>query len=336
MPAAAADEPDRLGPFTADPGRSVVIVDFDGTLAPIVADPPAAAPLPAAAATLGRLAGRLGRVAVVSGRPLDFLRRQLSVDGLALFGQYGVERFDRGEVTTDPGAAAWTEAVRRAADDAERRLPDLFVERKGTLAVALHWRQRPDLEAPATDLGGRLAAAHGLRLEPGRQTLELRAPIDVDKGTVTEELAADACAALFIGDDRGDLAAFDALTRLVDEGRLAHAVRVAVRSPESPADLLERADLTVDGPEGAIAFLDRLADLVSEERVQRREQAAAGGVERFQAAAEGDGGVGAPHPYDRGVEVGEGPLGDDGGDLGAEATGLRRFVEDERPARPLD
>jgi trehalose 6-phosphate phosphatase len=251
-----------LAPLAGDPARSAVIMDFDGTLAPIVDDPPAAAPLPEAAATLGRLARCFGRVAVVSGRPVAFLRERLPVEGLALFGQYGVERFEGTEVMTAPAAARWTDAVRRAADEAEAELPDLFVERKGEVAVGLHWRRRPDLEADATDLGHRLAAAHGLMMEPGRQTLELRPPLDVDKGTAVEELAGDASAALFIGDDRGDLAAFDALTRLVDEGRLAHAVRVAVRSAEAPAALLERADLVVEGPRGTLRLLDDLVALV--------------------------------------------------------------------------
>jgi trehalose 6-phosphate phosphatase len=253
-----------LEAFIADPARSVVIVDFDGTLAPIVADPPDAQPLPEAAATLGRLARCVGRVAVVSGRPLDFLRHWLPVDGLALFGQYGIERLEGDEVKTVPGIDGWADAVRRAAGEAETRLPGLFVERKGTIALALHWRQRPDLEEAATALGRRLAAEHDLRLEPGRRTLELRPPVDVDKGTATEELAAGFSAALFIGDDRGDLAAFDALTRLVDDGRLAHAVRVAVRSPETPAALLERADMAVDGPHGALELLERLAGALTD------------------------------------------------------------------------
>jgi trehalose 6-phosphate phosphatase len=248
--------------LAADPARAAVIMDFDGTLAPIVDDPPSATPLPEATATLDRLARCFGRVAVVSGRPVAFLRDRLTVEGLALFGQYGVERFEGTEVTTVPAAAHWADAVRRAADEAEAELPDLFVERKGEVAVGLHWRRRPDLEAEATDLGHRLAATHGLRMEPGRQTLELRPPLDIDKGTAVEELAGDASAALFIGDDRGDLAAFDALTRLVDEGRLAHAVRVAVRSAEAPTELLERADFVVDGPRGALCFLDDLVALV--------------------------------------------------------------------------
>ncbi|HYH52318.1 MAG TPA: trehalose-phosphatase [Acidimicrobiia bacterium] len=262
MPADTTGIDAALAPFAEDPANSAVIVDFDGTLAPVVPDPPTAMPLPAAGDVLGRLAARLGRVAVVSGRPLDFLRDRLPVDGLALFGQYGVERLDGAEVRTAPSAARWADAVREAADQAERQLPGLFVERKGAVAVGLHWRQRPELEAAATELGHRLAAEHGLRLEPGRQTLELRPALDIDKGTVTEELAAGAWAALFIGDDRGDVAAFDALARLSDAGGVTHALRIAVRSAESPAELLRRADVVVDGPDGAIGFLERLADLL--------------------------------------------------------------------------
>jgi trehalose 6-phosphate phosphatase len=252
-----------LAGLAEDPARTAVIVDFDGTLAPIVDDPPSATPLPEAAPTLGRLTRRFGRVAVVSGRPVAFLRERLPVEGLVLFGQYGVERFDGAGVTTDPAAARWSDAVRRAGDEAERRLPGLFVERKGAVAVALHWRRQPDLEAEATDLGRGLASGLGLWLEPGRQVLELRPPLAVDKGTAVEELVAGASAALFIGDDRGDVAAFDTLTRLVDEGRLAQAVRVAVRSAETPAELLERADLVVDGPPGALRLLDELVRLVA-------------------------------------------------------------------------
>jgi trehalose 6-phosphate phosphatase len=244
------------------PGRSAVIVDFDGTLAPIVADPPSATPLPGAAAVLRRLVDCAGTVAVVSGRPVTFLRAALAVDGLVLCGHYGVERFAGGELRTSPGAGAWTGAIKEAAAEAEASLPGLFVERKGTLAVGLHWRSRPDLEAAATDLARRLAATYGLRLDPGRQTLELRPPLDIDKGHATRDLAAGAHAALVIGDDRGDVAAFVAAGRLVTEGRLGHAVRVAVRSSETPAELLRHADLEVDGPAGVLDLLARLATLL--------------------------------------------------------------------------
>jgi hypothetical protein len=79
---------------------------------------------------------------------------------------------------------------------------------------------------------------------------------------VVEELAAGRAAALVAGDDHGDVAGFAALDRLVAAGRLGHAVRVAVRSDEAPAALLEAADYEVDGPAGLAALLMRLAGMV--------------------------------------------------------------------------
>lgn len=265
-PADVAEGNELLAPFAEDPARSVVIVDFDGTLAPIVPDPPGATPLYGADAALARLARHVGTVAIVSGRPVAFLRGALPVDGLVLYGHYGVERFDGAAMSTSPEAQAWVDAIRRAGDEAEAALPRLFVERKGALSVALHWRRHPDLEPAATAFGQRLAGKWGLRLEPGRQALELRPPLDIDKGTVTTELATGATAALVIGDDRGDLAAFGALDRLVVGGGLRHAVRIAVRSSESPNELLTRADLHVEGPEGALALLTDLANQIETRR----------------------------------------------------------------------
>jgi trehalose 6-phosphate phosphatase len=136
------------------------------------------------------------------------------------------------------------------------------VERKGDIAVNLHWRTVPERAAELEALGRRLARAHGLDALPMRMALELRPPIPVDKGTVVEALAAGRAAALVAGDDHGDLAAFAALDRLVGAGRLGHAVRVAVRSDEAPAALLEAADYRVDGPPGLAELLARLAGLV--------------------------------------------------------------------------
>jgi trehalose 6-phosphate phosphatase len=255
-----------LAPLVEDPARSVVVLDFDGTVAPIVDDPARAAPLPGAVSVLARLARSLGRVAVISGRPVDFLKDALPVDGLILLGQYGVERLEGADVVTDPEARSWARNVEAAAEEAEAALDALRVEHKGGLAVALHWRQSPDLEDEAVALGRRLAVAHRLRLEPGRMALELRAPVPIDKGTTIRAVAAGARAALVAGDDRGDVAAFAALGRLVAEGHLGHGLRVAVRSPEAPAELLRLADHAVDGPPGLVAFLEALADLLESPR----------------------------------------------------------------------
>jgi trehalose 6-phosphate phosphatase len=63
--------------------------------------------------------------------------------------------------------------------------------------------------------------------------------------------------AAFLGDDVVDLAAFDALDALEADG--VAVLRVAVSSDEAPAELLERADLVVEGVEGAVGWLSDLA-----------------------------------------------------------------------------
>ena len=74
-------------------------------------------------------------------------------------------------------------------------------------------------------------------------SVELHPPVDIDKGTVVAELAVDASAVLYAADDLGDLPAFDALDDLASAG--VHVVRVAVVGPESPPEIVDRADLTV-------------------------------------------------------------------------------------------
>ena len=58
-----------LDALLARPGQALLATDFDGTLAPIVADPRAARPLPGAVPALRRLARAVGTVAVITGRP---------------------------------------------------------------------------------------------------------------------------------------------------------------------------------------------------------------------------------------------------------------------------
>jgi trehalose 6-phosphate phosphatase len=175
-------------------------------------------------------------------------------------GQYGLEREIDGEVVSDPRAAAFEPAVARAADDATARWPALTVERKGTVAFTVHWRTNPSA-VPSDEELGDLAQRAGLEALPGRMACEFRPPIDVDKGTAVATVLADRdlAAVAYAGDDRGDWAAFVALARWARAGRARAALRIAVASPESPTDLLDEADLSLDGPAALAAQLDALA-----------------------------------------------------------------------------
>jgi trehalose 6-phosphate phosphatase len=251
-----------LDPLVEHAPRSAVLVDFDGTLAPIVDDPDAATPLPEAREALAALVGQVGRVAVVSGRPVAFLHDALGIEGITYVGQYGLQRWDRGRVVTDPRAEPYRAAVEMVAAAATRELPGVLVERKDGVAVALHWRRRPDLEREASEWAARAAGAAGLELHPAKMAAELRPPVPMDKGTVVTELCEGFDAAVYAGDDSGDLAAFGALDRLRGTQQLAHAVRIAVGSPEAPPELIARADIVVPGPGGLAELLAELGDAI--------------------------------------------------------------------------
>lgn len=234
-----------------------MITDFDGTLAPIVEDPASARPLPGIAATLGQLARAFGVVAVVSGRPASFLAEHVRAPGVRLVGLYGMEEVaDDGRVLARPDAARWQGAVaaaaRRAADEAPA---GVLVEHKG-LALTLHYRRAPALARWAWDWADAEARRTGLLVHGGRMSVELRPP-GRDKGSAVAELVRGAHAACFVGDDAGDLAAFDALDAAAAAG--AETVRVAVASSEAPPELLARADLVLDGPTAVASLLDCLA-----------------------------------------------------------------------------
>jgi trehalose 6-phosphate phosphatase len=249
-----------LTALLADPGSALVAVDYDGTLAPVVARPEDAVPAPGAVDALARLAGRVGRLALVTGRPADVVVRLGGLDavpGLQVLGQYGAQRWSGGALETPPELPGVARA--RAALPALAAAEGAHVEDKG-ISLVVHTRTAPDPAGALVRLHGpvaELAAGAGLELHPGRLVLELRPP-GFDKGGALLSLCAPRpSAVLFAGDDRGDLPAFDAVDRLRADG--VPGLLVCSGSDEGPAELRERADLVVDGPAGVVEVLRGLA-----------------------------------------------------------------------------
>ena len=246
---------DRPGVPRLEPG-SLVATDFDGTLAPIVDDPTAARPIDGALRTLLRLADQGHEVAVISGRPLSFLREQLP-EGLTLVGLYGLETRREGELVEHPSAGVWRETMADVASAAQRQGPDGMLVELKELSITLHYRTRPELADQVADYAEGVAATAGLRVRSARQSVELHPPIDEDKGTALLRLARGSDGTvIYLGDDVGDLPAFDALDALADSGR--SVCRVVVDSEELSPAMRERADVMVAGPLGALELLDSL------------------------------------------------------------------------------
>jgi len=250
--------------LTEQPARTALLVDFDGSLAPIVERAEDARPLPAAVDALVRLARGLGRVAIVSGRPVGFLARHLPVDGLALVGLYGMEHAIDGAYSVDPRVGPYLVAVAAATAELEARLPREVVEPKAGISVTLHWRPVPDQADAIIEIAQEVADRHGLALLRTRMAIELRPPIQVDKAGATATLVDGFDVGAFAGDDRGDLPAFAEVARAVADRRLRRGVRIGVHSTEAPPELASAVDLLVDGPEGLVALLTRVADEIGE------------------------------------------------------------------------
>ena len=128
----------------------------------------------------------------------------------------------------------------------------MHVEEKG-LSLTLHFRTHPEIEDEVRAFAEKQGARSGLQVRGARMSFELHPPIAVDKGTALLDLARDLLTVCFIGDDVGDLPAFDALDELERGGTTV--VRVGVRSAEESAELIERADIRVDGPAGVCSLL---------------------------------------------------------------------------------
>jgi trehalose 6-phosphate phosphatase len=253
--------PDALAPLAAAPARSALFLDFDGTLAAIVADPRDARPLPGVPALLSDLAEEFELVAVISGRPTSFLSGALGPPaGVVLAGLYGLERALHG-----PQHDAWAHVIDEVVAEAEATAPPgVYVEPKG-LTVTLHWRQAPAQKEWVVAFAERAAAKYDLLVHQGRHERELRPPLEVDKGTVVRSLAAEFSGRLdnaaAFGDDIGDLPAFEALADLTStDGTPLYTVRVAAVDTESPRQVADAADLTVAGATGAVALLRALKD----------------------------------------------------------------------------
>jgi trehalose 6-phosphate phosphatase len=232
--------------FRSEPERAAVLLDVDGTLAPIVERPEDAAVPDEARTEVERLAGRYGLVACISGRPSADARRLVGLDSLEYVGVHGLE--------ADPEAKRFTPQLEAFAE----RIPwPWTVEDKGGVTISFHYRGAPEDEGRRhADEVAEAAEAVGLTAHHGRMVLEVRPPVTVDKGTAVRRLldGRPIDRALYAGDDTTDLDAF----RGLEEAGLDVALKIGVGSPEMNPAMLTRADILVDGPGELLRFLRTL------------------------------------------------------------------------------
>lgn len=235
--------------------RILIALDFDGVLAPIVARPQDARPLPGSREPMQRLV-RAARVhlALVSGRALSDLRALADpAAGMLLVGSHGAElgTVDGHQALLDDDRVALLDKVVAGLEDVVAANPGTHIEVKPAGAV-LHTRRagrdaadaatRAALEGPA--------ALDGVHLTRGKEVVELSV-VATDKGEAVEHLRRQvgADAVLYVGDDVTDEHAFAVLDPANGD------VRVKVGDGDSAADH------RIAGPDEVVKLLAALAEL---------------------------------------------------------------------------
>lgn len=241
----------------------MLLLDFDGTLSPLV-DRPELAELPSATrAPLESLIRRPGvEAAVISGRSLQDVRQRVGLAGLGYAGNHGLEMEGLGPAAAVPDAESARPRVRTAA--AELRLAlsgveEALVEDKG-LTVSVHTRIVPRDRVPGVRRVVRwVAGKHGLVFTTGKEVLELRPAVPWHKGSAVEALLRQrdlpsGTPVLYVGDDRTDEDAFRTLAGaglgegvvVADPPPARTAARAWLRDPGEVRWLLQR--LAEDSP----------------------------------------------------------------------------------------
>lgn len=240
---------------------AMLLLDVDGTLAPIAPRPDLVIVPDETKRVVAALAARpRTHVAIVSGRSAADARRIVGVEHVWVIGNHGMEIIaPGGEVTVAAEAERWLANVAAAAaslDPLVAEVPGTVLENK-RLTLSLHYRLADRAAVPRLSrVISDVAREQGLRITAGKEVLELRPPVDVDKGTAVVALAeslgalAGGATALFAGDDRTDEDAFHLL-------RVRHAEAVTVRVGEH-AD----ADGTPTYAEFVVADPPALRDLL--------------------------------------------------------------------------
>ena len=248
----------------------VVMLDVDGTLAPIAARPDEAEVPPETRRVVAALACRDGvHVALVSGRGAADARRMVSVSNVWVIGNHGAEVIaPDGEQAVDPQVEQYQGAMARARAKLTAMLKPVvgvLVEDK-RWSLSIHYRQAdphvlPRLQAIVEGVARDL----GLRVHGGKMVFEIRPPVLVDKGTAVFALAqrlqglAEGASLLFAGDDRTDEDAFrvlrtrapQAVTVRVSEDPAAHTIaEYLVPDPAAVRSLLEELLALLPDPVG--------------------------------------------------------------------------------------
>ena len=242
----------------------VVMLDVDGTLAPIVEKFDQATVPADTQRTVATLVGHSGvYVALVSGRSAAVARRMVGVGKLWVAGNHGFEiEGPSGEDLADPAVHRFRDVIATAVARLQplvSAMHGVIIENKA-ITLSVHWRLADPAIAPMLrEAIEQVVQPLGLRVTEGKRIYEIRPPALIDKGTAVLALAErltsgrEDASILFAGDDVTDEDAIRALRE-----HHPRAVTVRILGDESSAT---EAEFSLRDTHAMREFLEELADM---------------------------------------------------------------------------
>lgn len=231
---------------------SALFCDIDGTLGPLAETPERATVLPEARAALRALRPWIDLLCLLTGRPADDAWRMVGIDDALYVGNHGAEVWLNGELLRPAGSERFHGRIGRANATLRAVLagvPGLAFEDKG-IGFAIHYRRRPSAEETVVQAAERVARQRGLQVLVRSAHVEVRAPVEGDKGSALLRLAdrRGLRGVVVIGDDPVDAPAFAAAREhakrsgatvvTVTVGDLRPPGDIQIPDPDSVAELL--------------------------------------------------------------------------------------------------
>ena len=245
-----------------------LLTDFDGTLSPFAPTPEEAMISPICKEALEALSRKIPLVSVISGRTARDLAQHVGLDQVAYVGNHGMEYPLGDGWQMSPAAAPYLDAVRATCDylEATLAIPGVFAQNKGPTA-SVHYRQARDRDEARDEILRAIAScddARGLSVSDNRLSVEIKSPVDLNKGTAVKAMVVEygLRSAIFMGDDHTDV---DAMKAVVDvgAGNLSQGLSVGVVYDHTPREVLKAANFILWGIEEAERFLAWLEETLS-------------------------------------------------------------------------
>lgn len=265
-PNTPAEIQEKLEPLLAEPGTAVILLDLDGTLAPIVSRPGDVSVPPAISRLVRRLSHTYMAVGIISGRTANEARRIVGNPDVAYIGNHGFETMVPGHaIVVCDEAQPWLGKIRELTSQGsveEMTEAGVWLEDKAA-TLSYHYRRAPDADAALEYIRKKIipkAEKLGLAVSDGRMVVEIRPPVEINKGVSVGHLLdrLEARRAIYVGDDTTDI---DALKELRKRKRRKDSIMIGIGviSNEMPSRLPKFCDLMVARVNGVESLLEILA-----------------------------------------------------------------------------